>query len=78
MDEDAFIVEDDNTAVVELPAEFSMGTYQDLIHHFKIICQLFVHLAVHNVEDRRAVMEQLLDSRFRVMSLKLGCSCERA
>ncbi|KAI0928526.1 hypothetical protein AcW1_005745 [Taiwanofungus camphoratus] len=72
VDEDAFIVEDDNTAVVELPAEFSMGTYQDLIHHFKIICQLFVHLAVHNVEDRRAVMEQLLDKEYFSVPLQIA------
>ena len=53
-----FIEEDNNTTTLELPAEFSMNTYQDLMHHFKIICQLFVHLAVRPTEERRAFMEQ--------------------
>ena len=35
-----------------------MNTYQDLMHHFKIICQLFVHLAVQRPKDRRKFMEQ--------------------
>lgn len=59
-DENNFIVEDDNTEAPDLPVEFSMNTHQDLVHHFKIICQLFVHLAVHKVDDRGAVMNELL------------------
>lgn len=55
---DRFIVQDDNDVVPELPAEFSMNTYQDLIHHFKIICQLFVHISVHPLDDREAVVNR--------------------
>lgn len=58
-EEDTFIVEDGNAAPLELPAEFSMSTYQDLTHHFKVICQLFVHLAVQEKEDRAVFMEEM-------------------
>lgn len=58
-EEDTFIIEDDSENVhLELPPEFSMNTYQDLTHHFKIICQLFVHLAVLEKQDRADFMEQ--------------------
>lgn len=54
-------IEDDGDAVApELPVEFSMNTYQDLMHHFKIICQLFVHLAVQRRKDRRVFVERSL------------------
>lgn len=36
-----------------------MSTYQELTHHFKVICQLFVHLAVQEKEDRAEFMEQM-------------------
>ncbi|OBZ75568.1 Uncharacterized protein C17H9.06c [Grifola frondosa] len=62
--EDPFIVEDDDAVVAELPTEFSMNTFQDLIHHFKIICQLFVHLAVQEESHRGLAMEQLLEQRY--------------
>ena len=55
-DEDTFIVEDD-AAAAELPPEFSMDTHQDLAHHFKIICQFFVHIAVLPVQERRSYMD---------------------
>ncbi|EGO21468.1 hypothetical protein SERLADRAFT_440729 [Serpula lacrymans var. lacrymans S7.9] len=59
--EDDFIVEDEGgTTATALPAEFSMSTHQDLAHHFKIICQLFVHMAVRPRFERRAYMEQIL------------------
>lgn len=61
-DDDTFIVEDDNAVAPELPAEFSMNTYQDLLHHFKIICQLFVHISVHPLEDRETVVNQFSKS----------------
>ncbi|THH33837.1 hypothetical protein EUX98_g254 [Antrodiella citrinella] len=58
-DEDnTFIIQDDN-APLDLPTEFSMSTYQDLTHHFKVICQLFIHLAVQEKDDRADFMEQL-------------------
>ncbi|KAF8495624.1 hypothetical protein JB92DRAFT_2747549 [Gautieria morchelliformis] len=50
-----FIVEDDGAeGVPELPTMFSMGTFQDLSHHFKVICQLFVHLAVKESPGRQS------------------------
>lgn len=58
--EDSFIVEDGNTIRPDLPAIFSMNTYQDLDHHFKIICQLFVHLAVKPTEVRQEAMTALM------------------
>ncbi|KAF8522274.1 hypothetical protein BU17DRAFT_44843 [Hysterangium stoloniferum] len=53
-DDDGFIVEDDSDQekIPELPAMFSMGTFQDLSHHFKVICQLFVHVAVQQPGQR--------------------------
>lgn len=60
--EDTFIVEDDSTQVIDLPAEFSMGTYQDLLHHFKIVCQMFVHTLVHNPDDREEAADKLRES----------------
>ncbi|KAI0054104.1 hypothetical protein FA95DRAFT_1551909 [Auriscalpium vulgare] len=57
--EDGFIVDDDD-AVPELPSAFSMSTHQDFSHHFKIVCQLFVHLAVTPERDRRTFMKDTL------------------
>jgi hypothetical protein len=60
-DEDNFIIEDDgNEASFELPVAFSMDTHQDLSHHFKIICQLFVHLAV--ADDREIFMAEAMSN----------------
>ncbi|CDO71213.1 hypothetical protein BN946_scf184863.g8 [Trametes cinnabarina] len=70
-EEDNFIVEDDSAAVVELPAEFSMNTYQDLLHHFKIICQLFVHMLVHDPEDRSDVATRLQNSQYFSVALQI-------
>lgn len=61
-EDDTFIVEDDSAAAIELPAEFSMNTYQDLLHHFKIICQMFVHMAVHDDDERSEVATRLQQS----------------
>ncbi|KAI0670291.1 hypothetical protein C8Q78DRAFT_1170257 [Trametes maxima] len=69
--EDTFIVEDDSAAAIELPAEFSMGTYQDLLHHFKIVCQLFVHMAVRDSEDRAEAAAQLQDNQYFLVPLKI-------
>lgn len=55
-------MEDDSAAAIELPAEFSMNTYQDLLHHFKIICQMFVHMAVHGDDERSEVAARLQQS----------------
>ncbi|KAI6166987.1 hypothetical protein EDD17DRAFT_1542310, partial [Pisolithus thermaeus] len=37
--------EEDDDFIFDLPAAYSMNVHQDLAHHFKIICQLFVHMA---------------------------------
>ena len=53
-DIDDFIVEDDgDDAVASLPAAFSMNSHQDLVHHFKVVCQYHVHLAVTADHARR-------------------------
>ncbi|KAH9901023.1 hypothetical protein C8Q73DRAFT_635928 [Cubamyces lactineus] len=70
-EDDTFIVEDDSAAAVELPAEFSMNTYQDLLHHFKIICQLFVHMAVHDLEDREDVATRLQRNQYFSVPLQI-------
>ncbi|KAI0065351.1 hypothetical protein BV25DRAFT_1850622 [Artomyces pyxidatus] len=59
-EEDDFIVEDDGDVVPDLPSAFSMSTHQDLTHHFKIVCQLFVHMAVLRANQRRKFMEQTM------------------
>lgn len=57
--EEDFIVDDDNTPdSYQLPAEFSMDSHQDLMHHFKIVCQLFVHAALS--DDREMFMHQAM------------------
>ncbi|KAH9951251.1 hypothetical protein B0H21DRAFT_271900 [Amylocystis lapponica] len=68
--EDTFIIEDDD-AVVELPPEFSMESHQDLIHHFKIICQLFVHLAVQKPVNRPSAIKLLLEKDYFSVPLRM-------
>ncbi|KAH7914695.1 hypothetical protein BJ138DRAFT_1143392 [Hygrophoropsis aurantiaca] len=61
-DEDNFIVKDDEKGpqATQLPVAFSMNTHQDLTHQFKIVCQLFVHMAVRPRYERRTFMEQMI------------------
>lgn len=63
-EDDDFIVEDDEHAVLttQLPIAFSMNTHQDLAHQFKIVCQLFVHIAVRSRSDRRPFMKKMLET----------------
>lgn len=63
VDDDDFIVDDDEhgALITQLPPEFSIQTHQDLAHHFKIICQLFVHMAVRS--DRRPFMKKMLETQ---------------
>lgn len=63
--EDDFIVEDDahGAPATQLPVAFSMNTHQDLAHHFKIVCQLFVHMAVRPLSERRHFLEHVLKGR---------------
>ena len=59
-DENSWIVEDDGPeGVPELPVAFNMSSHQDLSHHFKIICQLFVHLAVRSPSQRVSFMQDV-------------------
>lgn len=58
---DDFIVEDDGK--VQLPAQFSMETHQDLQHQFKKIFQFFVHIAVQRPKSRKMFMEENLKSK---------------
>lgn len=59
-DESGWIVEDDGSeGVPELPVAFNMSSHQDLSHHFKIICQLFVHLAVRSPSRRVSFMSDI-------------------
>ena len=62
-DLDTFIVDDvaGSSGHISLPAAFSMDTHQDLAHHFKIICQYFVHLALATVRNKASTSKQLLD-----------------
>lgn len=62
--DDDFIVEDDGI-VATLPAEFSMTTYQDLAHHFKIVCQYFVHLAVSSETARERISDRLMEGEYK-------------
>ncbi|KZT52461.1 hypothetical protein CALCODRAFT_520703 [Calocera cornea HHB12733] len=67
-DEDAFIIEDDDEAVaVDLPAEYNMHSYQDASHHFKVVCQLFVHLIMTG--DNRRVRQRLMDTEYFKIAL---------
>ena len=59
-DMDDFVVEDDGVAIPELPVAFSRRTHQDSSHDFKVVCQLFVHLAMMPVDERRSFMEKML------------------
>lgn len=63
-EDDDFIVDDDEHGVLttQLPIAFSMQTHQDLAHQFKIVCQLFVHMAVRSTSDRLPFMKKMLES----------------
>ncbi|KAF9564621.1 hypothetical protein CPC08DRAFT_705158 [Agrocybe pediades] len=56
----AFIVEDGDDTV-QLPAEFSMETHQDLSHQFKKIFQFFVHVAVQSPKKRAKFMQSQME-----------------
>jgi hypothetical protein len=63
-------VEDDGVAIPELPVAFSRRTHQDSSHDFKVVCQLFVHLAMMPMGERRSFMEQILKGHSQKT---LGC-----
>jgi len=59
-EENSWIVEDDGPdGVPELPVAFNMSSHQDLSHHFKIICQLFVHLVVRSPSQRVTFIQEV-------------------
>ncbi|KDQ07905.1 hypothetical protein BOTBODRAFT_38344 [Botryobasidium botryosum FD-172 SS1] len=61
--QDSFIVQDDDSSI-QLPDEFSMDAHQDLSHHFKVICQLFVHMACKPASKRLDLVEQLIQESY--------------
>ncbi len=62
-DIDDFVVQDDGVVKPELPMAFSHQSHQDAGHDFKIVCQLFVHLAMMPMRERRPYMENILKGR---------------
>jgi hypothetical protein len=62
-DDDDFVVQDDGAVIPELPMAFSRHGHQDMRHDFKIVCQLFVHLAMMPMDERREYMENILKGR---------------
>jgi len=59
-DTDEFVVQDDGSVIPDLPIAFSRHSHQDTRHVFKVVCQLFVHLATMPMDERRAYMEEML------------------
>lgn len=59
-DTDDFVVQDDGSVIPDLPMAFSRHSHQDTGHDFKVVCQLFVHLAMMPMDERRAYMEKML------------------
>ncbi|TDL27494.1 hypothetical protein BD410DRAFT_782581 [Rickenella mellea] len=67
-----FIVEDGpDTNSPELPAAFSMSTHQDMSHHFKIVCQLMLHLATSPPECRKDSVIQLTQLEYFLVPLQI-------
>jgi hypothetical protein len=64
--DDNFIVEDDEQSgsPMRLPVAFSMDTHQDLTHQFKIVFQLFVHMAVRPTAERGRFMKKMLEGLY--------------
>lgn len=59
-DTDDFVVQDDGSVIPDLPMAFSRQSHQDAGHDFKVVCQLFVHLAMMPMDERRGYMEEML------------------
>ncbi|KAL5511845.1 hypothetical protein ACEPAH_5063 [Sanghuangporus vaninii] len=70
---DDFIVEDEGDAhTTALPAMFSMNTYQDLVHQFKIVCQYHVHLAVTKPAARPRRAKRLTGDEYFSVPLSIA------
>jgi hypothetical protein len=67
---DDFIVDDEDDGPVSLPPQFSMDSHQDLAHHFKLVFQFFVHIAVRPGEERHDFMKDEMSSQFSSL-----CQC---
>ncbi|KAI5122946.1 hypothetical protein M0805_006827 [Coniferiporia weirii] len=61
---DDFIVDDGDERTASLPAIFSMNTHQDLVHHFKIVCQYYVHLVVTSEAARSKMADRLVNDEY--------------
>ena len=59
-DMDDFVVQDDGSVIPDLPMAFSRHGHQDMRLDFKVVCQLFVHLAMMPMDERRTYMEKML------------------
>jgi len=59
-DMDDFVVQDDGSVMPDLPMAFSRHSHQDTRHNFKVVCQLFVPLAMMPMAGRRTYMEETL------------------
>jgi Domain of unknown function (DUF4211) len=59
-DTDDFVVQDDGSVIPDLPMAFSRHSHQDTRHDFKVVCQLFVHLAMMPMDERRTYMEETI------------------
>ena len=59
-DMEDFVVQDDGSVIPDLPMAFSRHSHQDTGHDFKVVCQLFVHLAMMPMDERRVYMEKML------------------
>ncbi|THH07442.1 hypothetical protein EW145_g3378 [Phellinidium pouzarii] len=69
---DDFIVDDGDQHTANLPAAFSMNTHQDLVHHFKVVCQYFVHLAVTSEAARSKVADRLTKDEYFSIPLTIS------
>ncbi|KZS99230.1 hypothetical protein SISNIDRAFT_16914 [Sistotremastrum niveocremeum HHB9708] len=66
-DEDDFI-EDDGPLTVQLPMQFSRDSYNNLSEKFKILCQMFVHVACREPHERYDCMSNLLTDEYFQMA----------
>ncbi|KAF8910956.1 hypothetical protein CPB84DRAFT_1723119 [Gymnopilus junonius] len=67
-----FIVEDEASTSVQLPAEFSMETHQDISHQFKKVFQFFVHVAAQPSRKRANFMEdRMQDEQYFSVPLQI-------
>ncbi|KAI9509629.1 hypothetical protein F5148DRAFT_1012019 [Russula earlei] len=77
-DIDDFVVQDDEAVIPDLPMAFSRHSHQDVRHDFKVVCQLFVHLAMTPMDERKTYMAEKLNGEpyfsvpFQVVNRKIS------